>query len=65
MAEHKDRLHCGKCGFTEWKEQKPSGETAQPVEGKVAKTPAQGSEVPSEEKPADAPPEEKKEEGTE
>jgi small subunit ribosomal protein S27Ae len=19
MAEHKDRRHCGKCGYTEWK----------------------------------------------
>jgi len=19
MAEHKDRWHCGKCGYTEWK----------------------------------------------
>jgi len=23
MAEHKDRYHCGKCGYTEWKVERP------------------------------------------
>ena len=23
LAEHKERFHCGKCGYTEWKGQKP------------------------------------------
>jgi len=23
MAEHEDRYHCGKCGYTEWKKERP------------------------------------------
>ena len=57
LAEHKDRLSCGKCGYTEFKgkQQKPPVEPQQPAATSSEQKPSveQPASTPSEQKPAE------------
>ena len=70
LAEHKDRLSCGGCGYTEFKgggnkippkpvkEERPKEETGEPTEpAKKEDSKAESTEEPKEETPESAEPE--------
>jgi len=62
LAEHKDRLSCGACGYTEFKSRKkPEKPVEEPKEEKTSETKAEQPAASESSSPSEKPQEEKKE----